>query len=212
MHTVGPEALIGRSTLATVRISDLRVSAVHAEISWRAEGFVLLARGGRVVVAGRGARAVVLEPGLRAALAPGVELEVLSVEAGEAPVVPPTMGRNRLRFLVEHGRVRVFQASDAEATLEVSGPAARILALALARADRGTPWGALAAALWPEDAAIRSTPAWTEVDERRLRNRWDQALLSVRRALTAVREQEILLQRQGFVFVELGPLDSVETA
>jgi hypothetical protein len=44
---VGPEAIIGRSAVATVRIADPRVSTVHAEVSWRAEGPTLLARGGR---------------------------------------------------------------------------------------------------------------------------------------------------------------------
>ncbi|MFZ5479888.1 MAG: FHA domain-containing protein [Myxococcota bacterium] len=210
LHEVGPEAIVGRSSAAAVRVDDPRVSAVHAEISWRAEGFVMLARGGRLLCDGRGARAVVLASGQHVTLAPGVELVVLAVEGGSAPVVPPTAGRDRLRFVVEEARVRVFHGSEPEPAVDLLGLPARLLAAALARADRGAPWARIAEAMWPEDAAVRASAAWTEVDERRFRNRWDQALASARRALAEVRDGEVLVQRHGVVFVELGPLDTVE--
>lgn len=89
---------------------------------------------------------------------------------------------------------------------------ARVLAVALAHVERGAPWASIAEATWPDDAALRSGPGWTDVDERRLRNRWDQALASARRVLAEVGRQELLVQRQGMVFVALGPLDVVEDA
>lgn len=209
-QTVGPECIVGRSGAAGLRVEDPRVSAVHAEISWRAEGFVLLARGGRLLLDGRGVRAVVLASGQRITLAPGVMLEVVRVEMGEAPVVPPTVGRDRLRFVVAESGVRVYRGADHAPEVELVGVPGRILGAVLADRDRGSPWPRLAEAIWPEDAAIRAAGGWTEVDERRFRNRWDQALTTVRRSLGGLREQEIVLQRHGLLFVELGPLDLVE--
>lgn len=209
---MGPDTLVGRSALAGARVDDPRVSAIHAEISWRAEGFVMLARGGRLVVDGRGVRAVVLLPGQRITLAPGLHLDVIGIAPGDAEVVPATVGRDRLRFTVDRGCVRAYQGSETAPAIELLGVPGRLLATALGRLDRGTPWAEIAEAMWPEDAGVRATAGWTDVDERRFRNRWDQALVTARRALAGLGRQDLLVQRQGLVFVELGPSDSVELA
>lgn len=188
------------------------MSAVHAEISWRAEGFVLLARGGRLVVDGRGVRALVLDVGRRVALAPGLVLDVLAITPGEAEPTPPTLGRDRLRFVTGPVSVRVYRGTDTHPEAELLGVQGRLLGHALTQLDRGAPWASAAGAIWPEDAVIRESGGWTEVDERRFRNRWDQALVSTRRTLAELGRPEMILQRQGFVFVELGPLDTVDVA
>lgn len=207
-----PNAIVGRSPHATVRVDDPRVSTVHAELSWRAEGFVLLARGGRVAVGGRAVREVALSAGLEVALAPGVTLRVSRVEAGDAPVIPPTAGRERLRVVVGAEEVRIYRDGVEAPLAQLAGVQARIVAALAARRGGGVAWDVVAAVAWPEDAAIRGTPGWTDVDERRLRNRWDQQLVTIRRALEPVRCGELLRSQQGLVELALHAGDQVERA
>lgn len=208
--TVGPDAIVGRSTVAQVRIDDPRLSTVHAEISWRAEGFVLIARGGRITVDRRGVREVHLTPGLRLALAPGVELVVLAVDEGLAPVVPRTAGRDRLRFTIGEDVVTIFAGSGSEPVAQLVGLASRVAA-ALLRERAGLAWDRVAEEVWPEDGEIRrGRRGWTDVDERRFRNRWDQQLGCLRRVLAPIRDGELLIVHHGLVELRLGPDDHVE--
>jgi pSer/pThr/pTyr-binding forkhead associated (FHA) protein len=204
----GPDAIVGRSSHATVRVDDARVSTVHAELSWRAEGFVLIARGGRLAVGGRALREVVLSEGLEVALAPHVVLKVARIERGDAPVVAPTAGRERLRVTLGDD-VRISVVGDEAPLVHLVGVSARIVAELARRRGAGVAWDAIATAVWPEDGAIRSTSGWTDTDERRLRNRWDQQLVSLRRQLEVVRGGDALSVRGGVVELRLASGDEV---
>ena len=206
------DAVIGRSSAAALRIDDPRVSTIHAELSWRAEGMVLLARGGRLLVHGRGVREVVLVCGLEVALAPGITLKVVEVTGGSDTPVPPTAGRERLRFLVGDGVVVVGSGNDESRSL--TGIPAQLLA-ALLHAGGWVPWERIAEELWPDEGAVRRSTlagqsrAWTDVDERRLRNRFDQHLRSLRKELAPYRGGTLVEVQGGNVAVRLGPADTV---
>lgn len=206
----GPDAIVGRSTQASVRIDDPRVSTVHAELSWRAEGFVLIARGGRLAVGGRAVREVVLREGLEVALAPHVLLRAGRIERGDAPVVAPTAGRERLRLAVGPDEVKVFLQGHDVPLAHVVGMPARILGELARRRGAGAAWDAVAEEVWTDDGAIRRTRGWTDTDERRFRNRWDQQLVSLRRQLEGVRGGEVLSVRHGVIELKLVPTDEVE--
>lgn len=209
---VGPEAVVGRGRVADVRVDDPRVCTVHAELSWRDGRFVILARGGRVLVDGAPVRDAPLAAGARITLAPGVDLEVADLRAGDAPSVPSTAGRDALAFSPCPAGVAVRVGADAEPRLVVDGLAGALL-LALLRADGPLRWSALAAALWPEEGALRQTRAparpdgWTAIDERRFRNRFDQLLASLRADLCQLRAAPWVVVRQGAVELELGLTD-----
>ncbi len=207
------DALVGRSPAAALRIDDPRVSTVHAELSWRDAGLVLLARGGRLLVGGRALREVVLAPGLVVEVAPGLGLEVVEVVGGAAPPVPPTAGRERLRFVVGEGFVAIGAGPDPQCTL--TGVPGRILA-ALLSGPAERPWDTLAEALWPDEGALRAATRagasreWTEVDERRLRNRFDQHLRTLRKDLGGLRGGALVELQGGVLHLRLGPQDVVE--
>lgn len=213
--TLASDALVGRSPVAALRIDDPRVSTVHAELSWRDAGLVLLARGGRLVVGGRATREVVLAPGLVVELAPGLSLEVVAVTGGGQAPVPPTAGRERLRFVLGPGFVSV--GTGAEPACELTGVPGRLVAALLA-GPRERPWDALAEALWPDEGALRAATRagvsrdWTDVDERRLRNRFDQHLRTLRKELAGLRGGSLVELQGGVVHLRLGPHDVIEQA
>ncbi len=204
-----PDAIVGRSPQAAIRVDDPRVSTVHAELSWRAEGFVLIARGGRLAVGGRAVREVALIEGLEVALAPHLAIRVSRLESGEAPVIPPTAGRERLGVVLGVDDVKVFLQGVDTPLAHLTGVQARIVGALARRRGCASAWDAIAALAWPEDAAIRGTAAWTDVDERRLRNRWDQQLVTIRRQLEVVRSGQFLNLHQGVVELALRPGDDV---
>lgn len=218
MCVAGPDAIVGRSAYAQVRVDDARVSTVHAELSWRSEGFVLLARGGRIATGGRAARSLVLRPGMEIALAPAVLLRVVAVDGGDAPVVPPTAGRDRLRFVVGPDDVKLGTVHGDEPLAQLVGVAGRIVAELLRRRGAGVAWDVVAEAVWPEEGAVRARTreagdgGWTETDERRLRNRWDQQLVGLRRVLDPIRDGDLLAVRRGVVELRLAPGDVVVEA
>lgn len=186
---VEADGVIGRGPLASLRVDDPRVSTIHAELSWRNGGPTLIARGGRLLRNGRPSREVLVSPGVEIALAPGVE--VVAVEVRGAPVAPtpPTAGRERLTFEIgEHG---VDILAGGERAARLVGVPGRLLALVLQ--DGAAPWDRLAEALWPEEGTLRRATAegrsteWCEVDERRLRNRFDQHLCTLRREVQSLR-------------------------
>jgi hypothetical protein len=212
------EALLGRSTACAIRIDDARVSTVHAELSWRDAGLVLIARGGRVMVDGRGVREVVLTPDLAFELAPGLVLRVLDVTAGKAPTVATTEGRERLWFVVGPDAVKVSGGPSRDLFVMVSGVGARILARLLDKPG-GLAWDAVAEVAWPEDGQLRRDTRegrvhgqgrWTETDERRFRNRWDQQVTALRKQLAGVRGGLVVAQR-GVVELVLHPTDAIES-
>jgi hypothetical protein len=210
----GSDTIVGRSPVAAIRIDDARLSTVHAELSWRAGGFQLIARGGRLLVGGRGVREVTLTPGLAVDLVPGVSLRVLAVSAGSAPVVPPTAGRDRLRIV--SGPNVSITAGDLAVTL--SGVPARIVGHLLGH-PRGAPWEDVARSVWPDEGALRAATLagtagrdrWTDVDERRFRNRLDQQITATRRQLSAIRDGLVLVQG-GVVSLALAEGDVIEPA
>lgn len=205
-----PDAIIGRSAAAQVRVDDPRVSTVHAELRWGPSGFVLIARGGRLLVDGRGAREVPLYPGLTISLAPGLLLGVRSIGGGAAPPVPSTAGRERLHFVVGETSVQIHADHDDEPLVVLIGSAATILRLLLARRGVGVPWDQVAEAAWPEDGAVRAAKlGWTDVDERRFRNRWDQRLVTLRRQIEPLRGGDLLVLRMGMVALRLGDDDTI---
>lgn len=208
--SAGPDAIVGRSPQASVRIDDPRISTIHAELSWRAEGFVLIARGGRMFVGGRAVREVALVTGLEIALAPCLSLRVARLEGGEAPVIPPTAGRERLRVTLGSDDVKVYVYGVDAPLAHLTGVPARIVGALARRRGSACSWDAIAELAWPDDAAIRGTPAWTDVDERRLRNRWDQQLVTIRRQLEPVRSGQFLNLHQGVVELVLRPGDDVD--
>jgi hypothetical protein len=102
-----------------------------------------------------------------------------------------------------------------EALLDVGGMPGALLA-ALVRTPGPRPWDVLACEMWPDDGRIRADTsagrlpreqAWTEVDERRLRNRFDQHLVVLRRALDPLRPGGLVRVQHGCV--ELAP-DAIE--
>ncbi len=214
---VGPEAVVGRSQAAEVRLADPRVSTVHAEISWRACGFVILARGGRVVVDGVPVPEAPLLPGARIVLVPGVAVEVVRVVSGEAPVIPRTAGREWLRWVCEGDLVRVHGGDEPEPRLEVDGLPGRLL-VALLEAVEPRPWHELAAALWPDEGELRSrrdpsaADRWTAIDERRFRNRFDQVLAALRERLQRLPQERPVVLKQGALSLASGLQDRVERA
>lgn len=215
---VGTDALFGRTQACAVRLDDARVSSVHAELSWRAQGFVLLARGGRVLVHGRGVREFILSPGLAFELAPGLVFEVVDVVAGDAPTVPDTEGRERLRFVVGAESVRVTADNHATSVL-IGGVGAQVLATLLTR-QGGVAWDSVAEAAWPDEGTLRRDARegraqgpgrWTDVDERRFRNRWDQQITALRRQLAGFRCGALLVAQRGVVELALQATDTVES-
>lgn len=219
LRRVGPEAIVGRGASAQVRVDDARVSTIHAELSWRAEGFVLIARGGRLVVEGRGVREVNLSPGVAVSLSPAIVLCVHSIETGEAPVVSPTAGRDRLHFRVGH-EVTIAEICADGPPLRVTGCGARILRVLLDQRGLGMPWDEVAEAVWPEDGALRSRlrdggrveNGWIHEDERRFRNRWDQQIVALRKALVPIRCGAFLHVRLGIVGLAVRPDDIIDGA
>ena len=181
LHRLGPDAIIGRSSAAALRLDDPRTSSVHAELSWRPDGPCLLARGGRLLVSGRPMAEVPLAPGLRIALVPGLELLVVDVVEGEVSPTAPTLGRDAVTWRI--GPAEVSVEPPGGASLRITGLAGRLLAGCLS-VEHARPWSEVAAELWPDEARIRSgldpSSRWTEEDERRLRNRWDQLVRSLR--------------------------------
>ena len=211
---VGPEAVVGRSHVAEVRLADPRVSTVHAEVSWRDQGFVVIARGGRVVVDGNAVPEAPLWPGVRVVLVPGVALEVVDVRSGRAPVVPRTAGREGLRFVCRGGGVRIHAGDESLPRLELDGLPGRLL-VALIEAGEARPWHALAAALWPEEGELRARPSsaadrWTAIDERRYRNRFDQVAAALRERLQRLPQDRPVVLRHGAMSFLVGPQDRVE--
>lgn len=214
----GPDMVIGRGRRADVRIDDPRVSSVHAEISWRDGGFVVLARGGRVVVDGQAVAEGRLSCGSRIQLVPGLSMEVQEIHTGEAPEVARTEGRDALRFVwVGVERVEVYRGDGPAPAGLVEGAAARLLS-ALVGAAEACPWDDLARALWPEDGQLRAqrgplrSDVWTAIDERRFRNRFDQVLACLRRALALLRDRPMIELRQGRVALRLEITDRLENA
>ncbi len=206
-----PDAIVGRSASAQVRVDDPRVSTLHAELRWGPSGFVLIARGGRLLVEGRGAREVPLYPGLSVTLAPGLLLGVRSIDGGEAAPVPSTAGRERLRFVLSAAAVQIHADLDDEPLVVLIGSAATIVRLLLERKGVGVPWDQVAEAAWPEDGVVRvAKVGWTEVDERRFRNRWDQRLVTLRRQIEPLRGGDLLVVRMGMVALRLGDDDTIE--
>jgi len=205
-----PDAIIGRSSLAALRLEDPRLSSVHAELSWRPEGPLLLARGGRLLVEGRARAEVPLAPGLRITLVPGLELLVEDVVEGRAEPTAATLGREALTWRLGGAVVEASLASGASVLLR--GLAARLVASCLV-APGARPWGEVAAELWPEEARVRAgqDPAsrWTEEDERRLRNRWDQLLRALRRQLSPHGLDMRLWTGGGTVRLRLQPGDQM---
>ncbi|MDP2313770.1 MAG: hypothetical protein Q8P41_12755 [Pseudomonadota bacterium] len=216
---VGPDALVGRSPAAVVRVEDPRVSTIHAELSWRETGFVLLARGGRLLVGGRPRAEVPLAVGMEIVLAPGLTLSVDDLTSGDAPVIPSTAGRERLTFEVEEHRVIV--KGPGNVAVEIAGRGAAILRILLD--DRSAlAWDGVAERAWPEDGGLRAAStaaiaagtrlgpgAWTEVDERRFRNRWDQQVVLLRRTLEPLRNGQLLRVQAGLVELVLHGGDEV---
>jgi hypothetical protein len=74
-----PGDLIGRIGGAALRVDDPRISEVHAYVSLRRGGLVLLALRGRLAVDGRVVTEVALRPGVQFEIAPGLSLEVVDV-------------------------------------------------------------------------------------------------------------------------------------
>jgi hypothetical protein len=206
-----PDAIVGRSPAAQVRVDDPRVSTLHAEVRWSASGFVLIARGGRLVVDGRGAREVPLAPGVVVTLAPGVALGVHAIDGGDAPPVAATAGRERLRFVVSAGAVHIHAEGDDEPLVVLIGSAALLVRALLERRGVAAAWDEVAEAVWPEDGVLRrGRTEWTDVDERRFRNRWDQRLVALRRQMEPLRGGNLLVVRLGMIALRLDPDDTVE--
>lgn len=214
----GPDAIVGRSPVAAVRLEDARLSTVHAELSNRPEGLKLIARGGRIRVLGRAVREALLVPGLAIDLAPGLTVVVESVERDAEEVVPPTAGREHLVLRQCADEVRIHRGLDGDPVVVLAGVSARIVDLLLEAGDTGARWGELAEAVWPDEGALRrrlresgrvGDDDWTEVDERRLRNRWDQAIRLLRRSIEPVRGGTLLDLEGGMLRLRLGPGDGV---
>ena len=208
----GPDAIVGRSPVAAVRIADPRISTVHAELSWRPEGPCLLARGGRLLVEGRATMTAALRPGLVVQLVPGLSLEVVAVTGGEVPVVPTTIGRERLLWQVGPAEVIAQLEGDPESAVRLTGVSARLAATLLA-AGGALPWEDVASVLWPEDGVLRAErDRWTEVDERRYRNRWDQAVRVLRQQLAHLRAETLIESGGGTIALRRLARDTVEQA
>ncbi len=212
---VGTEAVLGRSPRADVLVDDPRVSTVHAEVSWRGDGYCVLARGGRVVVDGLAVATASLQEGSRITLAPGVTLEVVELRPGDAPAVPRTAGEDRLDVRGDATRVELRTGDTPDPRLVLDGLPARLLVL-VATAPAPVPWDEAAGALWPDEGALRAargplrTGAWTAIDERRHRNRFDQVLAALRAQLATVRPTPVVVLKRGVLVACWEPRDRVQ--
>ena len=207
--SLGPGDLVGRSMHAALRLDDPRVSSVHAELRVGPAGAVLRGLGGRLRVGGEPRREVALAPGQRIGIG-AVELVVVRVEPG-GETFAPTLEVDALWFVVSTGLVEVHRQDNPEPPLEVAGLAARLLGRMLVRRGRPRAWDALAAELWPAEARRRASgERWGEVDERRLRNRFDQALARVRAACTPLRGPQFVQMADGKVRLDILPGDRVD--
>lgn len=207
--SLGPGDLVGRSVHAALRLDDPRVSSVHAELRSSAAGASLRALGGLLQVGDSPRREVRLEPGLRFAVGP-VELLVVRVEPGGEGLAP-TLDRDTVWFVVSRGLVEVHRQDDPGPPLEIGGLAGRLLGRMLVRRGRPRDWDALAAELWPAEARRRAAgERWSEVDERRLRNRFDQALVRVRAACASVRGPQFVVMADGKARLEVLSGDRVD--
>ncbi|MEZ4320506.1 MAG: hypothetical protein R3F61_23700 [Myxococcota bacterium] len=78
-HTLFHGDLIGRLWSAALRLDDARISEAHAMISNRGREMKLLALRGRFMVGGQTSTDIALRTGMRITLAPGLEVDVVSV-------------------------------------------------------------------------------------------------------------------------------------
>ena len=76
---LGHGDLIGRLSTAALHLDDARISEAHAMVSNRGREMKLLALRGRFMVEGKSASDVALRDGMRITLAPGLEIDVVSV-------------------------------------------------------------------------------------------------------------------------------------
>jgi hypothetical protein len=191
LATAGAGATIGRSNRASIRIDGPGIAAFHARIAPDAAGLILEAMDGPVPPV---------------ALAPGAVLEI----GAERLAVHALRDPPDLVFRSGWGRFSVGANGDG-VLREITGLAGTIgSALLAARAP--IQWEQLAEKLWPDDAAIRRTQdGWTDVDERRFRNRWDQQLATLRAFADDLRPGGLVRVVAGAVDLALRPGDVVRT-
>lgn len=94
-----PGDLIGRSRSATLQINDPRISEVHAYVSLRGGGLVLLALRGALAVDGICAAEVQLEAGVEVVLAPGRVVTIAEIVVPDR-VLAMSLDGGQLRPLI----------------------------------------------------------------------------------------------------------------
>jgi hypothetical protein len=92
---LGYGALVGRSSVATLRLDDPRVSEAHALVSVRRGELVLCSLRRMLGVRGRPVQDVVLKPGMVIELAPGLFVEVVDVMRPERVLAMEVEGLGR---------------------------------------------------------------------------------------------------------------------
>lgn len=204
------EGIVGRARSAQLVIDDGRVSSAHAELSAREGGWTLIARGGRLFVHGRPVARVVVREGLEVELAPGLVIAAVRVPSC-GPAVPDTDGRRPRRWVIGPRGVVVFGPELPEAGLAVAGLGGLLLGACLRSGMAGAPWERVAAEVWPEDGALRAAgESWTEPDERRFRNRFDQHLRLLRRQIAHIPSPPDIEVSGGNVRVLLCEAEQIE--
>lgn len=148
-------ASIGCAEWAKLRIVEPHISGSHAEISPREGGITLIACRGDVRVDGRSVKEALVEQRQRWWFAPGIEYEVLDVvpevpEKAVKKTAPDFSGAIAYRAIATGVR-----AATPVGQVQLGFKAAKLLRMLLESADRCVPWDEVAAALWPEDAALR---------------------------------------------------------
>lgn len=201
--SLGHGDVVGRLADAALFIDDPRVSELHAYVSHREAGPVLLALRGALQVDGIAVREVVLEEGMEIELCPGVCVTVASIDgdASAHPVPsPPTQGRatsSPLRLVTRFDSVCI--APLVGEPLVLAGLSARLIT-ELVACGSAAHWAVLAQELWSD-----------ERDPAVLRPRWDKVLASLRRKLReAGLREDLVTSVSGQVQLVLHPHDSVD--
>lgn len=156
--TVPGSATIGRGAAASVRVEGACVSGIHLELSPRAGGVHVLARGGELRVDGRTVPGAVVQPGQRWWIAPDVELTVLRVEQGT--LEDPGTGRpGAIRWTCGGGQVlatarRLADAPRDGVGVTLSGLRAALVAALVRCPGHVLPQTEVFAILWPRTSNV----------------------------------------------------------
>ncbi len=193
--TAGPGGTLGRSNRASIRLAGTGIAAWHARIEELGGVLVLRPMDGAIRIRGVTRREIELRPPI-----------VLGI--GDCPIAVVSVGEPPEGLLLQGGWGRFSVGVEGDGVhREITGLAGT-LGSALLRSNAPVPWEQLAERLWPDDAALRRRAVdWTEVDERRFRNRWDRQIATLRAFADDLRPGGLVRVENGGVALATRPAD-----